>query len=98
MPESAGLTIVGPVPSHGGPWRQPLIELGCTVDYVRFLSRREGTPYLRGRMDKYLPHRAAWLRSASTWPHWLVRLVARTGKLIERAVPVDSGLITFLHQ
>ncbi len=90
------LSTVGPVPAHGGPWREALIELGCTIDYVRFLSRRDGTPYLRGRMDKYLPARAASLRLARTWPTWLVRLLARLSALVERAVPVDPALTAFL--
>lgn len=90
------LSIAGPVPPHGGPWRQTLIELGCTADYIRFLSRRDGTPYLRGRMDKYLPPRAAGLRRAGTWPTSIVRFLARLSTLAERAVPVDRALTRFL--
>jgi hypothetical protein len=86
------------VPEHGGPWRQALIELGCTIDYVRFLSRRDGTPYLRARMGKYLPVRAASLRHAGTWPTWLVRLLARLSTVVERAVPVDPALTRFLDE
>lgn len=90
------LSTVGAVPGHGGPWRDALIELGCTIDYVRFLSKRDGSPYLRGRMDRYLPGRAASLRRAGTWPTWLVRVLARISGLVERAVPVDPALMRFL--
>jgi len=92
----AALSTVGAVPAHDGPWREALIELGCTIDYVRFLSKRDGSPYLRGRMDRYLPVRAASLRRARTWPTWLVRLLARLSTLVERAVPVDPALTRFL--
>lgn len=92
----ATLSTVGAVPAHGGPWREALLELGCTIDYIRFLSRRDGTPYLRGRMDKYLPLRAASLRRVRTWPTWLVCVLARLATIVERAVPVDPSLTRFL--
>ena len=89
--------VAGAVPTHGGPWRALLIELGCTIDYVRFLSSRDGTPYLRMRMEKYLPARAAALRRAGTWPAPVVRALAAIATVVERAVPVDPALVDFLR-
>ncbi len=91
------LSTIGVVPEHGGPWRGALIELGCTIDYVRFMSRSEGTPYLRGRMERYLPTRAIRLRDVGSWPASLVRGLASLATLTERAVPVDSVLTDFLR-
>lgn len=90
------LTTIGAVPPHGGSWRQALSDLGCTIDYVRFLSRRGGTPYLRSRMDRYLPTRAARLRQVRTLPAWAVRGIVTLGALVERAVPVDPSLTRYL--
>ena len=94
----ANLRVVGAVPAHGGAWRQSLIDLGCTIDYIRFLSRREGTTYLRGRMDRYLPERFRVLRQVGTWPDWFVGGLFRLSRLIERAVPVDPGLVRYLEE
>jgi hypothetical protein len=94
---SANPRAIGAVPAHGGEWRELLVDLGCTIDYVRFLSSRDGTPYLRMRMDKYLPARAAGLRAAGTWPAPMVRALAAMATFIDRAVPVDSALIDFLR-
>lgn len=89
------LTTIGAVPPHGGPWRQALSDLGCTVDYIRFLSR-DGTPYLRSRMDRYLPAKAAGLRRLESLPAWAVRGLAGAAALVERAVPVDPSLTRYL--
>jgi hypothetical protein len=91
------LRVVGGVPAHGGTWRQSLIDLGCAIDYVRFLSRREGTAYLRGRMDRYVPERFRALRHAGTWPDWFVRALFKLSRLVERAVPVDPALVRYLE-
>jgi hypothetical protein len=90
------VTTIGVVPEHGGPWRDSLISLGCTADYVRFLSTREGTPYLRRRMEKYLPAGASWLRQVTSWPEFLVRTLTRLAATVERAVPVDPALRDFI--
>ena len=92
------LRVVGAVPPHGGTWRQPLIDLGCTIDYIRFLSRREGTAYLRGRMDRYLPEQFQVLRQVGPWPDWLVRALFKLSRLVEQAVPVDPALIRYLEE
>jgi hypothetical protein len=91
------LRAVGRVPPHGGTWRQALIDLGCAIDYVRFLSRREGTAYLRGRMDRYLPERFRVLRQVKAWPDWFVRALFKLSRLVEQAVPVDSALVGYLE-
>jgi len=92
------LRVLGTVPDHGGAWRQPLIELGVTIDYIRFLSRREGTRYLRGRMDRYLPVRFHGLKRVHSWPHGVVNALFKLSRLVERAVPADSGLVRFLDE
>ena len=92
------LRFLSPVPEHGGAWRQPLTELGVTIDYIRFLSRREGTPYLRGRMDRYLPARFHGLKRAGSWPHGVVSGLFKASRLVERAVPADPALIRFLDE
>ncbi len=92
------LRFVNPVPEHGGTWRQPLTELGVTIDYIRFLSRREGTPYLRSRMDRYVPARFHGLKRAGSWPHGVVRGLFKASRLVERAVPADPALIRFLDE
>src|SRR5688500_12456054 len=90
------LRFVSPVPEHGGAWRQPLTELGVTIDYIRFLSRREGTSYLRSRMDRYVPPRFQGLKRVGSWPHRLVSSLFKASRLVERAVPADPALIRFL--
>jgi hypothetical protein len=90
------LRLVAPVPEHGGAWRQPLTELGVTIDYIRFLSRQEGTPYLRGRMDRYVPQRFRGLKRVASWPHGVVSGLFKVSRLVERAVPADPALIRFL--
>ena len=40
LPEGApaGLRVADPIPAHGGRFKQFLIDLGCSTDYVRFLA------------------------------------------------------------
>src|SRR5688572_8481036 len=62
----ANLRVIAPSPPHGGVWRKPLTDLAVTIDYVRFLSRREGTRYLRRRMERYLPPRFQMLKQVES--------------------------------
>ena len=90
---------IGGVPSHSGPWRDLLIEVGCTLDYLRFLSPAYGgTPYLRARMAKHLPRRFAGLKKISRWPAPVMRASLTACGLVERAIPPDPALVSFLRE
>lgn len=89
---------VGSPPVHAGPWRQPLTDLGCSIDYVRFLSMQEGTPYLRRRMAKYLPAHRRHLQHAQRWPSWFVQVLATAARMAESSVPPDPALVSFIER
>jgi hypothetical protein len=99
VPEGAPASVraIGLLPQHGGRWHDAAIDLGCTIDYIRFLSRRDGTPYLRMRMEKYLPARFSGLRRIGSWPPWLVRTLAAASRAAERMIPVDAALVEYLR-
>jgi hypothetical protein len=91
------LRYAGKVPRHSGQWQGLLTELGCTIDYIRFLSPAlGGTPYLRMRMEKFLPPRSAALTRVHAWPAFAVRGLAATSRFLERAIPVDPRLTQYL--
>lgn len=100
LPDGAPPSVrrVADVPEHGGPWREFLVALGCTADYTRFLSPRIGTPYLRGRMAKYLPSPFAGLGKVERLPEWSVGLVTAVSRGLERVIPVDARLVRFLEE
>ncbi len=90
--------VIGFVPEHGGPWRPFLDEVGKTIDYVRFLSPElGGTPYLRGRMDKFLPPRFESLRDVKAWPASRVRALSTLATWVDRATPVDPALVEYVR-
>ncbi len=100
-PEGAPSNVrcVGVVPPHGGRRRQFLIDLGAATDYVRYLSPRfSSTPYLRMRMEKYLPARCAPLKRVAGWPQFIVDLAVAGSRVIERTAPVDPAIESFLRR
>ncbi len=82
-----------------GEWRILLEELGCVVDYMRFMAPEfAGKRYLRQRMDKYLPARFARLRDIERLPALVVRLAHRAARLIEAATPEDTAHADMLRR
>jgi hypothetical protein len=94
---SPNLRVIAPAPPHGGVWRTSLTDMALAIVYVRFLSTRDGTAYLRGRMERYLPAPFHVLKQAGSWPHGVVHALFRVTRLVERAVPVDAALVRYLR-
>ena len=85
------------VPTGGSRWRAFLEGVGETTDYLRFMAPEfADKPYLRRRMDKYLPDRFAALRRFRTLPAGLVHAAYGLSRLVERATPSDAVLREFL--
>jgi hypothetical protein len=82
-----------------GDWQPLLEELGCLVDYMRFMAPEfAAKQYLRRRMDKYLPERFARLRSRPMLPKMAITLAHGAARLIEAATPADSGHADLLRR
>jgi hypothetical protein len=89
---------LGAVPAHDGRLRSVRIELGCAVDYIRYLSPQlAGVPYLRRRMEKYLPPRFAALARVRQWPDVAVRGAYRVSRWFEGATPAAPALLAYLR-
>jgi hypothetical protein len=78
-------------------WRAFYETLGETTDYLRFMTPEfADKPYLRRRMDKYLPDRFAGLRRVRTLPSAVVNAAYGLSRLLERVTPGDAVLREFL--
>jgi hypothetical protein len=78
-------------------WRAFYETLATTSDYLRFMAPEfADKPYLRRRMDKYLPDRFAALRRVRTLPSGIVGAAYALSRVVERVTPGDAGLRGFL--
>ncbi len=91
------LAALEQVPAADPAWRPFHETLGELADYVRFMAPEFAAhPYLRQRMDKYLPPRFAWLRQRAGCSAISARLTYAATRLLEDATPADAGLMAWL--
>jgi hypothetical protein len=82
-----------------GVWQPLYEEIGCVLDYLRFMTPEfAGKPYLRKRMDKYLPARFGRLRAMRGVPAVVVNAVHTAVRTLEAATPGDSGHVALLER
>jgi len=82
-----------------GEWQVLLEELGCVLDYMRFMTPEfAGKRYLRRRMEKYLPERFSRLRSIDRLPKLAVTLAHGAVRLLESVTPEDAGHAELLRR
>jgi hypothetical protein len=97
VPAGAGPRVrsIGALPSVDdtrlAPWR-------AIVDYVRYLDTPfRDAGYLRRRSEKWLPEGAQWLTRMSSLPRAVVGAAIGGMRLLERMVPPDPRMTTFVQ-
>jgi hypothetical protein len=96
--QASGVCVVGAVPLSRRVWSPLAKYVRLAVDYVRYLDPRfAATPWLRRRMDKFLPKGLRWLRSAPVLPGPLARAAVAFLLLVERAIPSDPAVEAYLR-
>ena len=91
----AGVRFVGVAPAVAKDGLIAAFRLG--IDYVRYLEPRfAGATFLRDRAAKRLPPSLGFLRGLTRLPRWLVGIAIRAYRGIERLMPADRGVQTFI--
>jgi hypothetical protein len=82
-----------------GEWQVLLEDLGCVVDYMRFMTPAfAGKQYLRRRMEKYLPERFSRLQQIRRLPGAVAKLAHRGARFLESLTPEDDAQTELLRR
>lgn len=95
----AGVELVSPVPRRSGDLLALAGEVRVGADYMRYLDRRfEGSPWLRERMEKFLPDSLRFMTSVPVGDSAQIAAVLRHLRAVERSIPSDPAIERFLAE
>ena len=98
VPPGAGRNVrsVGSLP---GKIARPAATLRMALDYLRYLEPSYArAEYLRRRNEKRLPHALGFLKRVNRFPRWAVTASLSLGRLLERLIPVNRAMLSFVRE
>lgn len=97
--QTPGVELVSTMPWTEGPWKPLARHVRLGADYVRYLHPDfANAPYLRRRMDKFLPHRLERLKDVDGLSARRTRMALRCLLAVERAIPPDPAVMDHLRR
>jgi SAM-dependent methyltransferase len=90
---------IGRVPWRPDRRRRLLSALRRTVDYLRYCDPRfDHAPYLRRRMEKYVPRRVLLVLLHGRLPRPVARILVRAAVALDRRIGASPDAIAFLQR
>jgi hypothetical protein len=91
--QGPGVTIVDPIPRRKGSLADLVSRLRIGADYMRYLDPRfERSPWLRERMERYLPDDIAFLTEAEGLDKAQAETLMEYLRALEGSIPTDPAI------